>query len=403
MKVYIHRGQNQIGGSIIEISTKSTSIILDVGITLNEGNTVTVPKIDGLFCGEKKYDAVFVSHYHSDHIGLLEYLVDGIPVWMGEKGYDILYFANNYRKISTSFIPNYMHDHESIVIGDVIITPFICDHSAYDSYMLLIEGEGKKILYTGDFRSNGRMDYTALIQSLPKVTAVIIEGTTLSRGDNIRNIDEQKLEEIAVQYLLKQSSGPCFILMSGMNIERLITAANVAKRTNRILLENVYTAEIAVSSAIEGIMPSKANHVRVFQINNAEHELLQKYGDAKISKNEFPHISFVMCIRQSQSMLRYLEKRSTEFSFEDGVLFYGMWKGYQEQQRMADFLKFMKDKGVKIHTLHTSGHADSEAIDLLIGHINPQIIIPVHTENAEWFNKYSDSCEVVNEICEICI
>lgn len=403
MKVYIHRGQNQIGGSIIEISTKSTSIILDVGITLNEGNTVTVPKIDGLFCGEKKYDAVFVSHYHSDHIGLLEYLVDGIPVWMGEKGYDILYSANNYRKISTSFIPNYMRDHESIVIGDVIITPFICDHSAYDSYMLLIEGEGKKILYTGDFRSNGRMDYTALIQSLPKVTAVIIEGTTLSRGDNIRNIDEQKLEEIAVQHLLKQSSGPCFILMSGMNIERLITAANVAKRTNRILLENVYTAEIAVSSAIKGIMPSKANHVRVFQINNAEHELLQKYGDAKISKNEFPHISFVMCIRQSQSMLRYLEKRSTEFSFEDGVLFYGMWKGYQEQQRMADFLKFMKDKGVKIHTLHTSGHADSEAIDLLIGHINPQIIIPVHTENAEWFNKYSDSCEVVNEICEICI
>lgn len=70
MKVYIHRGQNQIGGSIIEISTKSTSIILDVGITLNEGNTVTVPKIDGLFCGEKKYDAVFVSHYHSDHIGI---------------------------------------------------------------------------------------------------------------------------------------------------------------------------------------------------------------------------------------------------------------------------------------------------------------------------------------------
>lgn len=403
MKIHIHRGQNQIGGSIVEISTEITRIILDVGITLNEGDAVIVPQIEGLFFGEKQYDAVFVSHYHSDHIGLLEYLVDGIPVWMGEKGYDILHSANNYRKISTSFTPNYMHNHESIVIGNITITPFLCDHSAYDSYMLLIEGEGKKILYTGDFRSNGRVDYTALIQSLPKVTAVIVEGTTLSREDNIRNIEEQKLEEIAVQYLLKQRSGPCFILMSGMNIERLITAANVAKRTNRILLENVYTAQIAVSSAIEAIMPSKANHVRVFQINNDEYELLQKYGDAKISKNEFPHISFVMCIRQSQSMLCYLEKRSQQFSFADGVLFYGMWKGYQEQQKMADFLKFMKDKGVKIHTLHTSGHADSEAIDLLIGHINPQIIIPVHTENAEWFNKYSGGCEVVNEIAEICI
>ena len=402
MKIHIHRGQYQIGGSIIEISTDSTRIILDAGITLDEGETVTVPQIDGLFAGKKKYDGIFISHYHSDHIGLLQYIVDGIPVWMGEKSFDIIHSSNDYRKLPTSFTPNYIHDREPVVIGNITVTPFLCDHSAYDSYMLLLEGEGQKILYTGDFRANGRLDYDDLLNSLPKVDAVIIEGTTLSRSDGVRNIEEQKLEDIAVQYLSKHK-GPCFVLMSSMNVDRLITIANAAKRTGRILLENVYTAGIAEASGVKEIMPNKSDNVRVFQIDQSEHDLLLQYGDAKIGKNEFPDISFIMCIRQSRLMRKYLDLRSKEFSFEDGVLFYGMWKGYQEKKEMADFLEFMQDRGVNIHTLHTSGHADSETIDKLIQHIAPKIIIPVHTENADWFNRYANVCSIINDRSEVSI
>lgn len=100
-------------------------------------------------------------------------------------------------------------------------------------------------------------------------------------------------------------------------------------------------------------------------------------------------------------MKNYLEKLSHEVSFDDGVLFYAMWKGYQQQQGMADFLNFMQNKGVKIHTLHTSGHADTDTIDALLERISPKIIIPVHMENAEWFNVYQDRCKVVNDRPEI--
>ena len=58
MKINIIRGQNQIGGSIIEISTDKTKIVFDVGINLNENEKIEIPQIEGLFCGEKKYDAV---------------------------------------------------------------------------------------------------------------------------------------------------------------------------------------------------------------------------------------------------------------------------------------------------------------------------------------------------------
>lgn len=42
-----------------------------------------------------------------------------------------------------------------IDIGVFKITPYLVDHSAYDAYSLLIEAEGKRLLYSGDFRAHG--------------------------------------------------------------------------------------------------------------------------------------------------------------------------------------------------------------------------------------------------------
>ena len=79
------------------------------------------------------------------------------------------------------------------------------------------------------------------------------------------------------------------------------------------------------------------------------------------------------------------------YIFENGILFYGMWKGYLEQPQTKEFVDFMEGKGVKTHVLHTSGHADSVTIDKLIKDVKPKRIIPVHTENAEWFDKYKEN------------
>ncbi|MGN1104695.1 MAG: hypothetical protein ACI4QI_07475, partial [Candidatus Coproplasma sp.] len=53
-------------------------------------------------------------------------------------------------------------------IGEIKVTPFLCDHSAYDSYMLLFEAYGQSVLYTGDFRFHGRKESLSLLSALPK-------------------------------------------------------------------------------------------------------------------------------------------------------------------------------------------------------------------------------------------
>lgn len=251
MKVIVHRGQNQIGGNIIEITTAKTRILLDAGNELDK-DEVTLPAIEGLF-DNPSFDAVFISHYHGDHLGLAYYIDNSIPLYIGEASYRIVRAADDYKGINSISPDGFLRHLQPIGVGDITVTPFLCDHSAFDSYMFLCEAEGEKILYTGDFRSNGRKSFQRLLQVLPdKVDKLICEGTTLSREAAVP-ARESDLENLAVTEFEK-TTGPIFVLQSTTNIDRIVTMYRAAKRSERVFLQEIYMAE--VTSAIGGSIPN---------------------------------------------------------------------------------------------------------------------------------------------------
>lgn len=391
MVIKIHRGQNQIGGSIIEVSTESTRVVFDVGINLDETECVKIPAIEGLFQGKPLYDAVIISHYHSDHIGLLNYLLGGIPIYIGKQAFSVVQAASSYTNREIMYEPHLFEENENIAIGDLAIYPYRCDHSALDSYMFLITDGQKTILYTGDFRANGRMDYQELLNKLPAVDALIVEGTTLTRETYKNNIEEEELENIAMSKIIDYP-GPVFFMTSAMNVERMVTAYNIAHRDHRLFLEDLYSAEIL--NAV-GFNTEERNDIRVFMTGgDMQYEMLQKYPSSKIGKKEISKTRFLMCIRPS--MKNYISKLNELMSFENGILFYSMWRGYQEKDDIKNFLDYMTSLGVRIHVLHTSGHADVDTIDRLIKKVSPGMIIPVHTENPGWYEKYDIPVELHN-------
>jgi len=379
MSVIIHRGQNQIGGNIIEIATDRTRILLDVGLELDQ-EEVTLPEIDGLF-DDPAFDAVFISHYHGDHLGLAYYIDHRIPLYMGEASYRIVKAADDYKGIESITPDGFLHHLKPIVIGDIAVTPFLCDHSAFDSYMLLCEADGEKVLYTGDFRSNGRKSFERLLNALPvKVDKLICEGTTLSRKSQTP-LREADLEEHAVTEF-RNATGPIFVLQSSTNIDRIVTMYRAAKRSGRVFLQELYMADVA--SAFGGSIPNPAfNDVYAFITNPKRHDSLVKYR--RMGKAQMTKTPFVMCVRSS--MLRYLKGLSKLMSFEGGLLVYSMWSGYQQQPVMSSFIKECEDMGLRLVSLHTSGHADPDTIRALIERVQPTEIIPVHTENAGWFDE----------------
>ena len=86
-------------------------------------------------------------------------------------------------------------------------------------------------------------------------------------------------------------------------------------------------------------------------------------------------------------MLCYLKSFARKMSFENGLLVYSFWSGYRETESMKQFLSECEKMGLKIVTLHTSGHADENTIKKLIETVNPKVLIPIHTENAQRFRE----------------
>lgn len=386
MEVNIIRGGNQIGGSIIEVASERTRIALDVGGELGETEPIA-PAVDGLFRGNASFNAVLISHYHGDHIGLLDQVIESIPVYMGEKAYAVYEAQQRYAGKEPSERIRTFGLNERFSIGDVVVTPYLCDHSAFDSYMFLLEEGNDSILYTGDFRSNGRKNFDRLLERLPKVDKLIIEGTTLS-GSHAVIKTETELEADAVQIIKGTGNAPVIVNMASTNIDRIVTFFRAAKRTGRIFLEDTYTASI--TSAIGGNIPNPAfSEVKVFLMRptDRDYKILQRFPESKIGKAKIAGEKFVMMARPS--MAGYLEKLATTLSFKGGVLFYSLWEGYKKDDYTRDFLKRMEALGLRVVDLHTSGHADAQTIERLIEKTQPEEIIPVHTENAEWFKKFS--------------
>ena len=86
MKIKIHRGSHQIGGSITEIKTESARIIIDIGSELPSADTKKVAnfEIEGVTAGVPDCDGVFITHYHGDHVGEFEKVLPEVPIYMGK-------------------------------------------------------------------------------------------------------------------------------------------------------------------------------------------------------------------------------------------------------------------------------------------------------------------------------
>lgn len=392
MRITIHRGQNQIGGSIIEIATETTKIILDAGSELDEEVPVA-PEIDGLFLGKASYDAVFVSHYHGDHLGLCDQMLPEIPIYIGKGAAEVTNTARRYLHKPEYHFTDYYESGKAINIGDISITPYLCDHSAFDVYMFHISCGEKTLIYSGDFRSNGRKSFSHLLKSLPQADALIIEGTTLSRATK-KAKTEVALEKEAVNEM-STTDAPVFVLQAATNIDRIVTVFKAAKSCERVFLQDLYMAEITSAAGRNIPNPGTFSGVRVFITNggNGRYELLDsKYSATKIGRAGIAKQKFVMGVRPSMQF--YLEKLSEDIPFDGGILFYSMWDGYKDKEDISEFLEFMQSKGVRIVDLHTSGHADADTIKDLIDTANPKYLIPVHTENASWFEQNME-CRVI--------
>ena len=373
MNIIIHRGTHQIGGSAIEISTKSTRIILDFGneLSLDEKYTPINLAIDGVTKGMLDCDGIVISHYHMDHLGQLTSALSEIPIYMGELSKEIALIGAEHqdRDLYLRLLgANTFRGGEAFSIGDIHIRPLVIDHSAADSYMFVIEAEGKRVLYTGDFRMHGLRHHVLdkLVNTyIGEVDVLITEGTSLSRDADDCISEATVLDDIS-SYI--QDGKYAFVMCSSTNIDRIMG-----------IWQNMPTDKVLICDAYQKrILDTVVNNVYY------ESSLYRRHDSPLVlDKGKYPKYymdnGFVCLVRATENHISHIK----EFPKDDVRIIYSMWTGYIEENLV---LKNLLDT-YPSYICHASGHVSKDDLIKFIELVNPDAIIPVHTDNPERLEK----------------
>ena len=384
MNLKFYKDTNRIGGGITEITSHGSRIILDFGSDLPNGDSATpepIPQIDGVTYGKPDCDGIFITHYHGDHNGLLQYVLPEIPVFMGEGAKAVS--AVLCKRIHKEFLPRIegiegVTAPKKINIGNAFrVMPIRVDHSAFDAYMYVIEllQENKKILFTGDYRSHGFIGKALLPTArkyIGKVDCIITEGTMLSRKE--KNIETENELERRAEKIMKNEEA-LFVLCSSTNIDRIAALYNAAMKTGRVFVVDEYQRDVLQA------VDQNCNDTPFYQCRN-----LFVYSDKHLRSDKvakyFNDKGFCMLVRSNGDKF---VKRMQPYR-KGGLLLYSMWNGYKDSSENVK--EFLRTWGAgRIENFHTSGHASAETIKKLCNICSDEntVILPMHTEAAERF------------------
>ncbi|NLB80528.1 MAG: MBL fold metallo-hydrolase [Clostridiaceae bacterium] len=373
MIITIHRGTHQIGGCITEITTDTTKILIDFGEELMPQTPIDEGEI------LRGCDAVFITHYHSDHVGLHTHIPPHIPIYLGKVAKQILVELTartnkeNLYKVERfrTYTPM-----QSIKVGDIEVRPLLVDHSAFDAYMFLIKAEGKTLLHTGDFRGHGFRGkglMPTLQKYVGKVDALIIEGTTLYRDGG--EAKTERALQLQAATLMKEKKY-VFVLCSSTNIDRIASLYH-ANPFGRYFLCDAYQKAV-LKIVRENVGPRSSLY---------DLQKIVTYGPN--IEDRFFKRGFCMLVRNRDDHRRIIDK----YPEDERLILYSIWKGYVEGKHKSErMIRFLD--GLHYTYLHTSGYADAETICEVVSAVSPDVIYPIHTENAAWFKGRFGRVEV---------
>lgn len=437
VKVEVFNG-NQIGGCVTVITSEVNGEIHRIMIDYGESLPGSDNKEPFNYpWDEKPIDAVFFTHNHMDHVGRILEIPGGIPIYMGEIAKQVMINMQAYlckarteegaahRKLyhllkEDPIIHGFETDEETglikkISIPGFSIEPYTVCHSAFDSYMFLIEaddedGKKKVILHTGDYRGHGRLG-AKMIPTIENevhrdgrvVNILISEGTMMTRSsEHVMTEDEMMAE--AAEYLKDHKYA--FLVCASTNLDSIASfyqAAQIASQPyGRYLYvyNNYYLTQLRYFAKVAGEKDEVYNMKNIFKLDPYKELKSKQWKEPMLQKKLMEITGFLAIIKPEEwcekFILPFIEDYRDGIIDEMPVIIYSMWDGYLRDdpantakiKNWVEFVQKMESKGVEIKHLHTSGHATPDMITKVILAANPtDEIVPLHTESPENFAK----------------
>ncbi len=204
MQVGFLGGAREVGRISISVKTKKTQALLDYGVMFDNepGFPMHVPP--------KEVDALILTHSHLDHSGALPifYIHGKTPLYTNRLNLvlsqllikDFIHLSGYYLPFEYLELKTMMKSNKHLdfgveeKVGDMKFKLVNAGHTP-GSAQVLIEANGKKVLYTGDFNTTDSQLLTGATMEYEDLDAVVIESTYA----NADHADRKELEKSFVE------------------------------------------------------------------------------------------------------------------------------------------------------------------------------------------------------------
>lgn len=409
MRVRIHRGADEIGGSCVEVAFKGSRLVLDVGrpLSAERDEFVPLPPVAGLADGDPSICAVLLSHGHQDHWGLIDQVHRSIPVYVGRRAADVLRTAQFWGSGIDLHESGHFTHHVPIQLGPFTVTPYLVDHSGFDAYSFVIEAGGKRLVYSGDFRAHGRKAslFERMVADPPAdIDALLLEGTHVGQPSEGHELTSEAAVEDELDALCRATSGAVVTLSSAQNIDRVVSCYRAALRSGRDLVMDLYTAEVMAATGLPTIPRPGPDWPRV-KVFMPVRQRLRVRDSGQFARTASVRDQRIFPEQLADNPERYLLVGAYQGEIprmvrceilNNGCVVWSLWDGYLKGASGERLISTLARADVPLVQIHTSGHASPTDLRRLVAAVRPGVVVPIHTENPGAYGELLDASVAVH-------
>jgi putative mRNA 3-end processing factor len=201
-------GAREVGRIGVTVKSEKTQVVCDYGVMLD--NEPGFP----MHISPKDVDAVILTHSHLDHSGAVPifYINDKKPLYTNKLSLeltqllvqDFIHLSGYYLPFEYLELKTMMDNNKHLdfgveeTIGDMKMKLFNAGHTP-GSAQVLLEAEGKRVLYTGDFNLEDSKLLAGASMDYGDLDAVVIESTYADADHTVRSELEKQFVEACTE------------------------------------------------------------------------------------------------------------------------------------------------------------------------------------------------------------